>query len=72
MVKVIGSWINQNGYVMLRLSNHKCIALHKLIYQNLYGIKVPDDKSIDHLDYNINRNCASNLKMVDKKKNHRR
>ena len=72
MVNIIGSWINQAGYVMVRLSNHKIKPLHVIVWENLHGKKLQKDKSINHIDFDINRNCATNLESIPKHKNHRR
>ena len=68
-MKIIGSWINQQGYTIVRLSNKKCIALHKLIYQNKTGHRIPKNMEVHHKDGNIQRNCISNLKLVPKEIN---
>lgn len=72
MVNIIGSWVNQTGYVMLRLSNHTIKPLHVLIWENLHGKKMQKYNSVNHIDFDITRNCASNLKSVLRNKNHRR
>lgn len=72
MVKIIGSWTTKQGYVMLRLSTNKIISLHALIFKNLFHKKIPKGYSINHKDYNINHNCASNLELVKANKNVRR
>lgn len=68
-MKIIGSWKTNEGYTMLRLANSKCIPLHKLIYENKTGKKIPDGMEIHHKDGNIDRNCISNLKLVKKEIN---
>jgi len=70
-MKIIGSWKTKDGYIMLRLSNSKCIPLHKLIYQNRTRKKIPKGMEIHHKDGNIDRNCISNLELVKKEINTR-
>lgn len=69
MTKIIGSWKTKEGYTMLKLSNHKCIPLHKLIWENITKSKVPLDYEIHHKDGNIDRNCISNLGLTKKEIN---
>lgn len=64
MSKVTGSWINQQGYIMVKLSNHKCIALHLLIWKNITGHKVPKGMELHHLDHDKYRNCIGNFKLL--------
>lgn len=68
-MKIIGSWINKQGYIIVRLSNNKCIPLHKLIWENKTGSKVPVGYEVHHKDGNVNRNCISNLGLIPIEKN---
>ena len=67
-MNIMGSWKSKEGYIIVRLSNNKCIPLHKLIYQNKIG-KIPVGMEVHHKDGNINRNCVSNLKLIKKEIN---
>lgn len=51
---------NNNGYY--RLSNNK--LLHRTIWENFYGQKVPDGYVIHHKDHNPHNNSISNLQLM--------
>ena len=42
----------------------KSYYIHRIIFEMLNGVQIPDGYIIDHIDGNPHNNCVSNLKMV--------
>jgi len=66
--KVIGEFRNQNGYLIYRLKNGKCIPASKYIWQE-HNSKIPDGFEVDHIDNNIHNNDISNFQLLSKDEN---
>jgi len=69
--KIIGEFKNQNGYLIYRLKNGKCIPASRYIWQEHNG-KIPDGYEVDHIDNNVNNNDIANFQLLTKDENLRK
>ena len=65
--------INNNGYFVITSSkegNHNAY-LHRLIYEDFYGVNLPKEIHIHHKDNNKTNNCILNLEALPKSEHHK-
>lgn len=58
---IIGQWINNAGYSVIKTHDGKLHLEHRYIVQNIMGIRLSKDVVVHHKDHNKLNNIPSNL-----------